>query len=166
MRKKIAISDIVLLTLEKTVDGYVRFEDFATHYYRYHYGAPNLKKSSLSAALKRLREQGYIDLENYNNHLTAKLTDAGKSEAVLRKILTNEAWDGKWRVVIWDIPEKHRKARDILRSKLKTWGFKPWQKSVWASQKNITQVLKDFIKQVGVEKWVTVIETMDDGSTI
>lgn len=159
MRKKWAISDIVLLTLEKAVDGYVRFEDFTYHNYRYLYGIPELKKASMSVALKRLREQGFIDLDQYNNKLILKLTDKGKEEAILRKILKDEKWDGKWRIIIFDIPEKHRKVRNILRSRLRTWGFEPWQKSVWASKKDITDVLRQFIKEIGVEKWVLVIES-------
>lgn len=78
MRKKVAISDVVLFSLEKAIDGYVRFEDFTTHAYRYHYGAPELKKSSLATALKRLREQGFIDLDKNNNQLIAKITDKVK----------------------------------------------------------------------------------------
>lgn len=163
MRKKWTISDIVLLALEKTADGYVRFEDFAYHHYRYQYGIPELKKASISQALKRLREQGYIDLEEYNNKLILKLTDKGRTEGLLRKILKNETWDGKWRIIIFDIPEKHRKVRNILRSKLKTWGFVLWQKSVWASKKDITDLLRQFVKQIGVEKWVLVIESVNVG---
>ncbi len=30
-----------------------------------------------------------------------------------------EHWDGKWRLVIFDVPEEHKKARDALRRKLK-----------------------------------------------
>lgn len=165
MRKKWAISDIVLLALEKTVDGYVRVEDFTYHHYRYHYGAPKLKKASFAQALKRLREQGFIDLDNFNNNLILKLTDKGREEALLRKILKNEEWDGIWRIIIFDIPEKHRRVRNMLRSKLKTWGFSPWQKSVWASKKDITNLLRQFIQQLKIEKWVLVIESTNTGYT-
>lgn len=154
---------MVLFALEKTVDGYVRFEDFAYHHYRYHYGIPELKKASLAQALKRLREQGYIDLEEYNNNLILKLTDKGREETLLRKILKDETWDGKWRIIIFDIPEKHRKVRNVLRSKLKTWGFSQWQKSAWASKKNIADLLRQFVKQIGVDKWVLVIESTNVG---
>jgi len=165
MRKKWAISDMILLALEKTIDGYVRFEDFTYHHYRYHYGIPELKKASLAQAIKRLREQGFIDLDKFNNSLVLKLTDKGREEALLRKILKDETWDGKWRIVIFDIPEKHRRVRNTLRSKLKTWGFSPWQKSVWASKKNTTNLLRQFVKQIGIEKWVLVIESTNTGYT-
>lgn len=47
------------------------------------------------------------------------------------KIKKPEKWDGKWRMVIFDIPEKKRKARGALRDKLKELGFKELQKSVF-----------------------------------
>lgn len=155
MRRKVTISDLVLLVLEKTIDGYVRFEHFTYHPL---WTGP-IKKSSLAVALKRLREQGYIDLESYNTDLVCKLTNKGKSEAVLRRILIEDKWDGKWRLAIFDIPEKHRKARNVLRSRLKTWGFVQWQKSVWATKKDITKELRKFVKEAGVEEWVLVIES-------
>ena len=40
-------------------------------------------------------------------------------------------WDGKWRMFVFDIPEKRRAARDTLRDKLKKLGFFQFQKSVW-----------------------------------
>lgn len=40
-------------------------------------------------------------------------------------------WDGQWRLVLFDIPEKYKRARQALQGKLKTIGFYPLQKSVW-----------------------------------
>ena len=157
------ITNFILLTLEKTVDGYVRFEDFAYHAYRYHYGIPELKKASVAQALKRLRENGLVDFVG-DRKLMVRLTDQGREKAVLAKIkLGNEKWDGKWRLVIFDIPEKRRAVRDLLRSKLKQWDFMHLQQSVWASKKDCTKVLRDFIKHVGIEDWVMVLETDDLG---
>ena len=47
------------------------------------------------------------------------------------KILTPKKWDKLWRLVIFDIPEVHRKARNALTSKLRELGFYPLQKSVF-----------------------------------
>lgn len=40
-------------------------------------------------------------------------------------------WDGQWRIFAFDIPEKKRGVRDILRDKLKKIGFFQFQQSVW-----------------------------------
>lgn len=159
MGNKNSLSHYILLILEKAVDGYCRFEDFTYHHYRYHYGIPELKTSSLSLAIKRLRENGLIDFID-DEHLLIQLTDSGREKALWLKIISdNEKWDGKWRIVIWDIPEKRRAVRDLLRFKLKQLGFTRWQKSVWVSKKNCTKVLRDFIRQVGIKNWVKVIES-------
>lgn len=159
MAKKKVVTNLILLALEKAVDGYVRLDDFAQHHYRYHYGAPELKKSSLARAFKRLRENGFLELID-DKQLIYRLTDSGKDKALWIKMkMLNEPWDGKWRIVIWDIPEKRRIARDVLRYKLKILGFERLQKSVWVSKKNCTKELRDFIKKVGIKDWVLVLES-------
>ena len=44
---------------------------------------------------------------------------------------SQDVWDGKWRVVIFDVHEKQRKKRDRLRAELATVGFRRLQDSVW-----------------------------------
>lgn len=162
MGKKKSIANLALLVLEKSVDGYCRLEDFAYHHYRYRYGAPELKKSSLAQALKRLREDGLIEKDQSSGEIIYKLTKAGRDKAILMKE-EDENWDGKWRLVVFDIPEKRRAARQFLRKKLIEWGFKKWQKSVWACKKNCTEQLEDVIKKAGIEDWVLVVESSHVG---
>lgn len=160
------ITNLILLSLEKAVDGYVRFEDFAYNLGYYAYGSGwdfTLKKASLAQSLKRLRENGLIDFID-DEKLLVRLTDQGREKALLAKIkLEPQKWDGKWRLVIFDIPEKRRAVRDLLRSKLKQWDFIRLQQSVWASKKDCKKPLRDFIKSVGIEDWVMVIESDDIG---
>jgi len=42
-----------------------------------------------------------------------------------------KSWDGMWRVVMFDIPETKRGARNAISRKLKELGFHPLQKSVF-----------------------------------
>src|SRR3989338_1443644 len=104
MNVKRMITDFVLLSLEKSIDGYIRFEDFAYHHYRYHYGIPELKKASLAQALKRLREGGLIELVS-DEKLAYRLTDKAREKEVLASLKFSEKeWDGQWRLVMFDIP--------------------------------------------------------------
>ncbi|OGK29397.1 CRISPR-associated endonuclease Cas2, partial [Candidatus Roizmanbacteria bacterium RIFCSPHIGHO2_12_41_18] len=64
------------------------------------------------------------------------LTKDGETKAIRFKIdeikIKKPAkWDGEWRVVIFDIPEKFKKAREALRNKLKDLGFVKLQESVF-----------------------------------
>lgn len=157
---KKSLSQFVLLALEKTVDGYCRFEDFASHYYRYHYGAPELKKSTLAAAIKRLREGGLVNVDINSGAVIVKLTKLGK-DALQEVVVEGDKWDGYWRIVIFDIPEKHYLVRNLFRRKLKEWGFKKWQQSVWVTKNNVTLKLRLLIKRLGIDQWVAVFESND-----
>ncbi len=87
--------------------------------------------------LRRLQERKLIDFrEEAGGILKITLTRRGQ-EVILRynfeelKIKRPRHWDGKWRLVIFDIPESHKRAREALRWKLKQLGFYPLQKSVF-----------------------------------
>lgn len=157
--KKGSTSYWILYVLEKSVDGYCRFEDFTYHHYRYKYGIPELKKSALAVALKRLRKKGFIKDDHIDEKgLTIKLTDEGRTMMLLEGE-EPPRWDGKWRIVVFDIPEQKRLVRNLFRRNLKKWGFKSLQKSVWISKKNVTDKLFAYIKDLGIEKWVWVFES-------
>ena len=46
-------------------------------------------------------------------------------------VVTNKKWDGKFRILVFDVPEKLRKGRDALRWKIRRLGFRELQKSVF-----------------------------------
>lgn len=74
--------------------------------------------------------------EKADGSIRITLTEQGRRKILEFKIdeLTVRKptrWDGKWRIVFFDIPEKQRKARDALREKLKELGFCEMQKSVF-----------------------------------
>ena len=47
------------------------------------------------------------------------------------KLVAPKRWDKKWRVIIFDIPEKKRQLRNHVRSLLEKMGFYRLQDSVW-----------------------------------
>lgn len=159
---KKSLTNLILLSLEKSIDGYIRLEDFLYNTGCYAYGSGweyPLKKADLAQAFKRLRERGLIEFVS-DQELEYRLTDKGKQKAVWEALSADKReWDGKWRLVIFDIPEKRRQARNLLRGSLKKWGFVHWQKSVWASKKDCLKPLWNFIKSVGIEDWVIVLES-------
>ncbi len=58
-------------------------------------------------------------------------------------------WDGKWRIVFFDIPEPERVIRDKIRRLLKELGFKGVQRSVWISPLPVNKKVKEIKKDVG-----------------
>ncbi len=161
MRKNSQTSDFILQVLEKAVDGGVRIQDFIvnTEIYAKGYHRP-LQKTNLSQTLRRLRLKGYINTTRNQNQILYKLTSLGKSEIEIRNSLAREN-HGSWTVVVFDIPESHRKVRNVLRARLKLWQFKPLQKSVWVNNQSMRKHIQTFIDEIGLAKWVLVFETKD-----
>lgn len=162
MIKKNSLTYCLLSALEKSIEIEVNLADFAYNNNKLLYGYPRqLNYGNLYQAIKDLKEKGFIETEKHEGKIVLKLTKGGYDQAILQKILANEKWDGKWRIVIFDIPENKRKLRNILRSKLREWEFIPWQKSVWVSKKAVEKQLKDFIQEVGIYQWVKVLVAND-----
>lgn len=77
---------------------------------------------------------------NEDGSTTLFLTKKGKARALTYHFaemrIPKDKWDGQWRMVIADIPEKlgkrkTKKMRDALRHKLLQLGFYPLQETVW-----------------------------------
>lgn len=74
--------------------------------------------------------------ENSDGTVSFVLTERGRSRKLqydfeLLTIQKPAAWDGRWRVLMFDIPEGKKRAREALRDKIRELGFSRFQKSVW-----------------------------------
>ena len=89
--------------------------------------------------LVSLGRRGYLKMESgERNHKdrVLRLTAKGKLHAMGGRdpeASWSRAWDGKWRMVLFDIPEKDKKLRDRLRRHLLGRHFGYLQNSVWVS---------------------------------
>lgn len=95
-------------------------------------------RERMQQSLRRLEQKGYVEIIEKKGARFAQLTDRGHQ--AIEDILFEEYeipepafWDGKWRIVMFDIPEKYRAKRDELRSFLKRIGFERLQQSVWVN---------------------------------
>lgn len=73
---------------------------------------------------------------NSDGSTTMILTDLGRKKALTfnietMKIKKPNKWDKKWRIVLFDIPEKRKEARNAFRETLRRIGFYEFQKSVF-----------------------------------
>ena len=91
-----------------------------------------------SKALYKLKTQRLIShyIDSKGGEIL-ELTEEGKKRVAqyifeeASEIKRDEKWDGKWRMVIFDVPETMKSLRDVLRWKLKRLHFYPLQKSVF-----------------------------------
>jgi DNA-binding transcriptional regulator PaaX len=94
---------------------------------------PSLRENEIvKSAASRLRRKGLLKFSEGRY----ELTQAG--EKILRrwemtdyKLKKPKKWDRKWRVIIFDIPEKKRRVREAIRPILIESGFVRLQDSVW-----------------------------------
>ncbi len=91
----------------------------------------------LKALINEFKYDRLVDAVDVSDDETRiVLTEKGKLRALQFKIddmIVKEpkTWNGTWHLVIFDIPEARRNARDALRRKLKELGFYEIQKSVF-----------------------------------
>lgn len=155
------MADAILFALEKTADGYLALDQFSRSGTSVFYGYEP-PKTNLRATIYRLGKRGYIKKYKSENRLVLELTDAGR-DWVLKHGRDESKWDGVWRIVVFDIPETHKKVREMLRRRLKEWGFIAWQKSVWATKKPLTDAIRNLAKDLEVDDWVLVFESGNTG---
>lgn len=67
-------------------------------------------------------------------------------------------WDKRWRLVIFDIPEKERNKRDDLREKLLNLGFGMWQQSVYISPYDLKKEMNEFLEELGLSSFAVCLE--------
>ncbi len=124
------------------------------------------KPKNLTGCFYRLRKQKLIDFKEKTHCDEIVLTENGR-QIFLRfnyeemNIKTPKIWDKNFRIIVFDIPEKKRNARDSLREKMKELGFVRFNDSVWVypfpCQKEI-----DFIANYwGIGKYVHFILARD-----
>lgn len=96
-----------------------------------------INRQYLYRVVHEFRDKQLVSVkENADGTLSIFLTEKGRERVLTfddtkMRIVKPSRWDGKWHTVLFDIPEKHKHAREALRSKLRELGFLQWQKSVF-----------------------------------
>ncbi len=94
-------------------------------------------RNYLNLTINKLHKRGLIVFRQDGENRFVELTEKGRG--VLDRNYTSSLgfttkkprWDGKWRMVIFDIKEYDRQLRDLLRDGLINIGFVKVQNSVW-----------------------------------
>jgi hypothetical protein len=108
--------------------------------------------SSVERAVIKLWRKGFVDVKDMAEGYIVVLTEKGKTE-VMKYDLENmsveqqSSWDGKWRMVIFDIASGNDRVRHKLLDLLKSMGFFRMQKSVYIHAYPCVKQIK-FIREV------------------
>lgn len=171
MGKRTHASDVIDFIISYIVDGGVLTSASLLPVLGQHLNKPvqnyldkTGRKPEITRILRYMRQNGLIDfVEQPNGGRKLRLTKRGRERS--HKINLDhlsiprpKVWDQKWRIVLFDIPEKHKTARDALTSKLRDLGFFQMQRSVWIHPFPCLVEIA-FLKQVyGVNPHVTLAE--------
>lgn len=121
--------------------------------------------------LKRLKKQKYVTVhEAPDGTVTVTITRDGMVRALTYEldmftIQKPARWDGTWRVVIFDVPEKYKKLRDTFRMRLGQLGLYQLQKSVYVSPYpcfNEIEFLRELYGIAVTVRYLTVEKIEDD----
>jgi phenylacetic acid degradation operon negative regulatory protein len=115
--------------------------------------------------LSGLLKEGLIEKSEPRTDLKGsvlyRLTEKGFSELSLQfpffRFL-RDTWDGKWRVISYEIPEKKRELRDRLRREMQGWGLGPWHRSFWLTPHPILTALKSLTSQKEEESYIQAFD--------
>lgn len=89
--------------------------------------------------VNQLSKQKYVSIqEKQNGEVVVTITQRGMRRALAYQLDTMrltkpKRWDGKWRLIIFDIPERHKKLRDAFRRRLQQMELYALQESVYVS---------------------------------
>lgn len=121
-------------------------------------------KKDFNKAKHYLRRQEYIEVNKGDKIFEIKLTGKGFAKVYQMtfdnlKISVPAKWDGFWRIVIFDIPNRHKWAREGFRGKLREMGFYPLQESVFAMPYSCEKEVLFLVSVFNLSSYVRIIKT-------
>ena len=130
----------------------------------------DISRRSIHSAIKSLYQSKLVSCRDLvDGSVELVLTEMGNEQALrynLEEMIIPEMpkWDNKWRIVLFDIPEKLRVARDGLRFHLKKLNFFEYQKSVFAHPYNCLNEVNFLIEYHNVRPYVRfmIVDSMDN----
>ncbi len=123
-------------------------------------------RGEYSNALWKMRRSGYLKVVEKNSQKFLKLTNKGQLEKLLQKagVIKQKKWDGKWRILIFDIPEDFHHLRDHFRRLLKHHNFRKLQASVFVSPYMLNREAVEYLKETNLINFIRImkVEEMDN----
>ncbi len=163
------MAKIIFVILKEV--GEITIESFFhnSHASRFGFGHGPRYHRNYHSTMSRLVKKGFLAKKDRIYRLTEdgekeaffSILELYKLDGSIKQKVKPEKWDGKWRIVFFDVPEKKRRYRDELRSMLKIAGFKEFQKSIWIYPYSVPKFLKDILFEEGIKQYARFITTHD-----
>lgn len=118
--------------------------------------------------LYNLVDAGWLERQGSYKQASYAITDEGRNRlsqleqlSFSRSEAHAKAWDKRWRIVIFDIPETQREARYQIRRLLKELGFVQLQLSVWIHPLPLLEAFRRIQTAYGVAEHLFLLEVVD-----
>lgn len=116
----------------------------------------------LKRNLKRLHEQKVVEITQENGQEVIKLTQKGYAKFLRFKLedhsLKEKAWDGKWRLVLYDIATLKKDKQEGFRRILKSMNFLALQKSAYLTPYKCNQQINYLREYFSLGEEVLLLE--------
>ena len=137
------------------------------------YMPPEADPEQVRQSIYKLKRNDYVKwkFDKRRNIAMLELTPKGKKVFGRAKldditIIKKDKWDGQWRFFLFDVPEKRRSFRDVLRAKLKNLGFFQFQKSVWIYPFECEKELRYVCEFLGITSYTIMFTAKIDNDRI
>jgi len=122
-----------------------------------------INKKTLEVAISALYKSKLVsEKHNKDGTTTLVLSSEGEHLALTydldNLVVARHPWDKMWRIVIFDIPEKLKPVREMLRFHLKRLGFRELQHSVFVLPFQCRKEIEYLIEFHNVRRYVRYIE--------
>lgn len=121
-------------------------------------GLDGLSRNNLRVAKYRLIQRGLLAKRSDGSYIMTR-----QGQTLAKKILAligaghrQAAWDGKWRVLVFDVPEARRKYREGLRRVLLEAGYIWLQDSVWIGKHPLPDDAFEFIEACDLDRHIFI----------
>jgi phenylacetic acid degradation operon negative regulatory protein len=100
--------------------------------------------TGLRRQVTALEEAGLVEIDSARaDDRLVRLTEAGRLHALGGRdpsVQWDRVWDGRWRLVLFDVPRQQNRQRDRLRQFLRNRGFGCLQGSLWITPEPLTGI--------------------------
>ena len=114
-------------------------------------------KQKFSQLIYRLKKNGYIKIKNLKQNEGVILTKKGTEKVLKAKLRIKDKKkrsDGKWQMIIFDIPEKKRCLRSLLREKLRLLEYRMLQQSIWICPYDVLKETEFILRKHSLDPYV------------
>ena len=116
-------------------------------------------KQKFSNFIRYLCKKGYIKLKTLEPNQGFFITQKGMEKifkVAILKTAKNKREDGKWLMVVFDIPENKKSLRNLFRAELQILGFEFFQKSIWVCPFDVLGETQMIVQKHNLEKNVKI----------